>query len=180
MARLRPRHHPRHWLARPTYFAILAILAAILFPTLRDGAHAYRSARLPAPTSATVVRQRHPQGCGAALLATILARHGRPVSEAQLLAEEPPSENGISLAAFRELAQAHGLTGRWRKARRGILPDAEFVAHLWRPAGHFVLVEAQAGDYLHVLDPAGGAAVWHRDTFNARWSRRYLRLKADA
>jgi ABC-type bacteriocin/lantibiotic exporter with double-glycine peptidase domain len=149
---------------------------AIVAPTLWDGARAYRAHRAPYPTSTPIVRQAHPSGCGAAVLATLLDRAGRPVPQVRLLAAAPPGPDGISLAAFRRLAEEHGLSGRWRRRVGPDLPDAGFVAHLVRPAGHFVYVDGRVGSYLHVLDPAEGASVWHVDMFRARWSGRYLRL----
>jgi len=163
-----------------TWGAVLAVLGAIVAPTLLDGRRAYVQARLPLPTGAPVVRQSDPAGCGAALLATLLARHGRPVPQAELLAAAPPGPDGISLATFRRLAAEHGLTGVWRARAPHSLPEGTFVAHLSRPAGHFVYVAARVGDYLHVLDPASGAAMWHVDRFLQRWSGRYLRLEAAA
>jgi hypothetical protein len=160
--------------------AVLAVLGTIVAPTLLDGRRAYVQARRPLPTDASVVLQSDPAGCGAALLATVLARHGRSVPQADLLAAAPPGPDGISLATFRRLAAEHGLTGVWRARAPRSLPEGTFVAHLSRPAGHFVYVAARVGDYLHVLDPASGAAMWHVDRFVARWSGRYLRLEAAA
>ena len=193
MPRLRPlararlgSRSPRTTIARPrarglvAWAAALTILVAIVAPTLVDGRRAYLHARTPLPTGAPVVRQSDPAGCGAALLATLLARRGRPVAQADLLAAAPPGPDGISLATFRRLAAAHGLTGVWRARAPRSLPEGAFVAHLARPAGHFVYVDTRVGDYLHVLDPARGAAMWHVDRFLARWSGRYLRLEADA
>jgi hypothetical protein len=171
---------PRRALPLAAWGAVLAVLAAVVAPTLIDGRRAYLHARAPLATGAPVVRQSDPAGCGAALLATLLARHGRPVPQADLLAAAPPGPDGISLATFRRLAAAHGLTGAWRARAPRSLPAGTFVAHLSRPAGHFVYVEARVGDYLHVLDPAAGAAIWHVDRFLARWSGRYLRLEAVA
>lgn len=153
-------------------------LAAVSVPNLLEGGRAHAAARTPLPLDAPdVVLQRHPEGCGAALLATLLRRHGLPGSEEQLLAAAPPGPNGISLARFAALAGERGLTGAWRRARPGAVPRPGFVAHLDRPEGHFVWVGDHAGDYLRVVDPAVGEVVWHRDTFRRRWSGRYLRLE---
>ena len=154
---------------------VATTLVAVALPVVLEGRVAHAAARAPVATGATVVRQTHPEGCGAALLATLLGRNGLPGSEAELLRAAPPGRDGISLAALEALANAYGLQGRWRSSRGG-LPSPGFVAHLHRPHGHFVFVEARAGDYLHVLDPADGASVWHVDTFVRRWSGRYLRL----
>lgn len=156
-------------------------LAVVSVPNLVEGRRAHAAARTPLPIDAPdVVLQRHPEGCGAALLATLLRRHGLPGSEAELLAAAPPGPNGISLARFAALAGERGLTGAWRRARRGTLPPPGFVAHLARPEGHFVWVGDRAGDYLRVVDPASGEAIWHRDRFQRRWSGRYLALEAGA
>lgn len=152
------------------------VLALIVTPTLLDGWRAHQAARVPVPTAAAVVRQQHPAGCGAALLATLLARAGRPVPQDALLAAEPPEPDGITLAAFRALAEMHGLSGVWRMRGSGAVPDGAFVAHLSRPSGHFVYVAGRVGAYLHVLDPARGGEVWHVDHFRRRWSGRYLRF----
>jgi ABC-type bacteriocin/lantibiotic exporter with double-glycine peptidase domain len=117
---------------------------------------------------------------GAIVAPTLLARHGRSVPQADLLAAAPPGPDGISLATFRRLAAEHGLTGVWRARAPRSLPEGSFVAHLSRPAGHFVYVASRVGAYLHVLDPADGAAIWHVDRFVERWSGRYLRLEAAA
>jgi hypothetical protein len=156
-------------------------LAAVSVPNVVEGGRAHAAARAPLPLDAPdVVLQRHPEGCGAALLATLLRRHGLPGSEAGLLAAAPPGPNGISLARFAGLARARGLSGTWRRARPGTLPPPGFVAHLARPEGHFVWVADRAGAYLRVVDPASGEAIWHRDRFERRWSGRYLPLEATA
>lgn len=165
---------PSRW---QTWSLVLLTLAVLGAPVLVEGRSARAQARLPDPTEVEVVRQSDPEGCGAALLATLLARHGLPGSEADLLAAAPPDADGITLATFAALARDHGLTGVWRRRGTSDLPAPGFVAHLHRPRGHFVFVEARAGDYLHVLDPATGAAAWHVDMFTARWSGRYLRLE---
>lgn len=163
--------------ALPAAIVLLAVVLGLAAPNLTEGAQAARLARSWAPTSATdVVLQSDPEGCGAALLATILHRRGQSVTEAQLLAAAPPGPNGISLRQFQTLAAAHGLVGTWRRAARATVPRGSFVAHLDRPDGHFVWVLASAGDYLHVVDPAVGEGVWHADRFLRRFSGRYLRL----
>lgn len=153
-------------------------LAAVSLPNLVEGGRAHAAARAPLALDAPdVVLQRHPEGCGAALLATLLRRHGLPGSEEELLAAAPPGPDGISLARFAALAGERGLTGTWRRARHVGPPAPGFVAHLERPDGHFVWVADRAGDYLRIVDPAVGEVVWHRDTFLRRWSGRYLRLE---
>lgn len=155
----------------------VATVATVTAPTVASGARAYRAARQPLATSHAIVRQRHPQGCGAALLATLLDRHGLPGDEAALLAAAPPGPSGISLATLAHLAARFGLTGQWQRSRGKEFPTPGFVAHLRHPDGHFVFVEQRAGSYLHVLDPATGASVWHVDAFLKRWSGRFLRLE---
>jgi ABC-type bacteriocin/lantibiotic exporter with double-glycine peptidase domain len=153
-------------------FASLALSA----PNLRDGRAAFAAAREGYRLDAhDVVLQTHPQGCGAALLATLLARRGLPGGEAELLDAAPPGPDGISLASFAELAGRHGLHGIWRRATD--LPSPGFVAHLDRPEGHFVWVADRAGDYVRVVDPATGEGLWHVDRLARRWSGRYLRLE---
>lgn len=190
--RRRPRRQPRRtrppgrargagaaWV--PSLAALALTLAAVSLPNLVEGGRAHAAARAPLALHAPdVVLQRHPEGCGAALLATLLRRHGLPGSEEELLAAAPPGPNGISLARFAALAGERGLTGVWRRARPGTLPRPGFVAHLDRPDGHFVWVAERAGDYLRVVDPAVGEAVWHRDLLERRWSGRYLPLEASA
>ncbi len=161
----------------PVTVVLLTLLLGLAAPNLSEGAQAARLARTWAPTSATdVVLQSDPQGCGAALLATILQRRGRQVTEARLLAAAPPGPDGISLRRFQTLAAEYGLSGTWRRAAAATVPvpGGSFVAHLDRPDGHFVWVLATAGDYLHVVDPAVGEGVWHADTFLRRFSGRYL------
>lgn len=161
--------------------AVALTLAAVSAPNLVEGRRAHAAARAPLVLDAPdVVLQRHPEGCGAALLATLLRRHGRPGSEEELLAAAPPGPDGISLARFAALAGERGLKGAWRRARPGTFPRPGFVAHLDRPEGHFVWVGEHAGDYLRVVDPAVGEAVWHREAFVRRWSRRYIRLEPGA
>jgi len=163
----------------PVAFVAILVLLGLSAPNLTEGVQAARVARTWSPTSATdVALQSDPEGCGAALLATILQRGGRGVTEAELLAAAPPGPNGISLRRFQALAAQHGLHGTWRKAASGTLPRGSYVAHLDRPDGHFVWVLATAGDYLHVVDPAVGEGVWHADPFLRRFSGRYLRLGA--
>jgi len=155
----------------------ILVLLGLSAPNLTEGTQAARLARAWSPTSTTdVVLQSDPEGCGAALLATILRHGGRGVTQAELLAAAPPGPNGISLRQFQTLAAEHGLLGTWRRAARGTVPRGSFVAHLDRPDGHFVWVLAAAGDYLHVVDPAVGEGVWHADRFLRRFSGRYLRL----
>jgi ABC-type bacteriocin/lantibiotic exporter with double-glycine peptidase domain len=152
-------------------FAALGLSAGNLI----DGRAAFAAARQPYALDAPdVVLQRHPRGCGAALLATLLARRGLPGRESELLDAAPPGPDGISLASFADLARQHGLHGTWRRARD--LPAPGFVAHLDRPDGHFVWVAGRAGDYVRVIDPARGEELWHVDRLARRWSGRYLRL----
>jgi ABC-type bacteriocin/lantibiotic exporter with double-glycine peptidase domain len=149
---------------------------ALSAPNLRDGRAAFEAARQTYRLDARgVVLQSHPRGCGAALLATLLARWGLPGSEAELLAAAPPGRDGISLASFADLASRRGLRGTWRRAAD--LPAPGFVAHLDRPEGHYVWVADRAGDYVRVVDPAEGEALWHVDRLTRRWSGRYLRLE---
>lgn len=157
---------------------VLSTVTAVAAPTFASGVRAHRAARKPLATSQPIVRQRHPQGCGAALLATLLERYGLPGDEDALLAAAPPGPDGIPLATFEQLAARFGLVGRWRRSHARSLPEPGFVAHLRHPDGHFVFVDQQAGPYLHVLDPASGSAVWHVDAFQRRWSGRFLRLEA--
>lgn len=163
--------------ASPAAFLLTVIVLGLAAPNLAEGVQAARLARAWSPTSATdVVLQSDPEGCGAALLATMLQRGGRSVTEAELLAAAPPGPDGISLRRFQSLAAEHGLVGTWRRAARGAVPRGSYVAHLDRPDGHFVWVLATAGDYLHVVDPAVGEGVWHADRFLRRFSGRYLRV----
>lgn len=161
-------------------FLLAATLAvALAAPVMHEGRRARARLFVPVPTSHTpAVLQTHPAGCGAAVLATVLAHHGRPVAQADLLAAAPPGPDGVSLAALRDLAHRHGLRGTWRRAPRGRLPAGRYVAHLDAPYGHVVWVAARAGRYLHLHDPERGFEVWHVDAFRARFSGRYLRLEA--
>jgi len=152
------------------------LVVGVLTVPLVEGAWAAREARAYRATSIEpVVLQSHPAGCGAALLATILAWRGSPVPEAALLATAPPGPEGITLKTFLDLAGMHGLVGVWRRAPRRVIPEGVFVAHFDRPYGHFVWVVEQAGAYLHVIDPQRGPGVWHVDRFLARFSGRYLK-----
>ena len=163
--------------AAPAVVVLTVVLLGLAAPNLTEGTRAANLARAWSPTSATdVVLQSDPEGCGAALLATILQRRGLLVTEAELLAAAPPGPDGISLRRFQTLAAEHGLSGTWRRASRGAVPGGSFVAHLDRPDGHFVWVLATAGDYLHIVDPAVGEGVWHEERFLRRFSGRYLRL----
>ena len=58
---------------------------AVASPVVVEGRAAHAAARAPVATGAAVVRQAHPEGCGAALLATLLDRNGLRGSEAELL-----------------------------------------------------------------------------------------------
>lgn len=157
--------------------AVLSLAAlALSAPNVRDGLSAHAAARdTYRLETRDVVLQRHPRGCGAALLATLLSRNALPGSEAALLDAAPPGPDGISLATFAALAERHGLRGAWRRAT--VLPVPGFVAHLDRPEGHFVWIADRAGDYLRVVDPAAGEGLWHVDRLADRWSGRYLRLE---
>jgi ABC-type bacteriocin/lantibiotic exporter with double-glycine peptidase domain len=157
--------------------AVLALATlALSAPNLRHGGAAFSAARETYRlASRDVVLQSHPRGCGAALLATLLRRRGLPSSEAALLDAAPPGAEGITLASFADLAARHGLRGTWRRAAD--LPAPGFVAHLDRPDGHYVWVADRAGEYLRVVDPSEGEALWHVDRLARRWSGRYLRLE---
>jgi hypothetical protein len=172
------RIHPRRSVA--TLVRGLAVLTlatlALSAANVRDGRAAFVAARDTYRLDASdVVLQSHPRGCGAALLATLLARRGLPGDEAELLDAAPPGPDGISLASFAELARRRGLLGAWRRASD--LPAPGFVAHLDRPEGHYVWVDDRAGAYLRVVDPAEGEGLWHVDRLARRWSGRYLRLE---
>jgi len=146
---------------------------------LVEGQAAWNAARTWRPTDVQpVILQSHPSGCGAALLATVLAWYGRPVPEAVLLTQAPPGPDGITLATFRDLAAHHGVHGQWRYLKKKQLPMGSFIAHLDEPFGHFVWVTDQVGDYLHVIDPLAGPGVWHADRFRARYSGRFFLIEA--
>jgi ABC-type bacteriocin/lantibiotic exporters, contain an N-terminal double-glycine peptidase domain len=158
----------------------LVALAVLAVPGI-EGWNAAREARKSRSTSfEPFVLQSHPSGCGAAILATILAASGHSVSEAELLAAAPPGPDGITLATFQRLAAQHALHGRWQRTSPGAVPTGSFVAHYDRPYGHFVWVVDQVGAYLHVIDPQTGPHVLHVERFRARFSGRYLRFEATA
>lgn len=173
-------HRSGHRAPARTWFVLVGCTFALLAPTWVHGRAAWTSTREPYPLVADdVTVQTHPLGCGAALLSTLLTRRGTPVDQAVLLAEAPPGPSGISLATLAHLAERRGLRGAWRRASPGVVPTARFIAHLDRPDGHFVWVEAIHGDYLIVVDPARGQALWHREAFLTRFSGRYLRFDGD-
>ena len=166
---------------RPLAAALLAVAlgVALAAPVVGGGRAARARLAVPVPTQAgPVVLQDHAAGCGAAVIATVLAQRGRPVAHGDLLAAAPPGPDGLSLAAIRDLARRYGLDGVWRRAPRGRVPAGRYVAHLDRPYGHVVWVAGRAGAYLHVHDPERGFEVWHVDAFRARFSGRFLRLEA--
>lgn len=157
-----------------------ACVAALLAPALLTGLRGHAQLRAPlALPDDGIVRQRQPNSCAAALLATLLGRAGRPTSEAQLLRASPPGPEGLTLHAFAALARSQGLTGAWYAAPRALTTlRTPFVAHLDRPVGHYVWVRQRVGSFLRVSDPAVGERLWHVDAARARFSGRAFRFDA--
>ncbi|MEX2501740.1 MAG: cysteine peptidase family C39 domain-containing protein [Trueperaceae bacterium] len=148
--------------------ALLVVASLLAWPTVEGGRAAHAAqAPLPLPHRAWIP-QAHPHGCGAALLATMLAAFGLPGDQHALLSEEPPGPDGIHLAAFARMAERHGLPGRWIRVPDHRASDAPFVAHLARPVGHLVWVLERVGAWHLVLDPDAGVALWHDDRLRRR------------
>lgn len=122
-----------------------------------------------------VVIQSHELGCGPAVIATLLALAGRPVSEEAVLSRAELGSDGISLAEFVRLASLFHLPGAWYRAELAELDNltTPFVAHLQAgERSHFVAVLGLRNGYAVIADPSAGALAGPTARLLARFSGR--------
>lgn len=161
--------------AKSPLFLLLLLGVSLLAPTangLVTSASQYQPRTLHLGWEG-VVRQSSFNTCGPAAIATLLSHVGRPTSEAAIVAEARLDVTGVTLAEFSRLANQHGLTGEWVRvlaaAQLQQLPPLS-VAHLDDFSGHFVLILADAGDFILLADPARGRLLVPRSLFLEQWS----------
>lgn len=153
----------------------LLLLAPIVLPSAIGIAASAAAAAAPTPVvGLTVVRQSRPNSCGPAAVATLATWLGRTTTEAQVLDRARLEDDGVTLAEFARLADAHGAAGSWYRVGATALAatPTPFVAHLDAPDEHFVVVHAVALDHVVVGDPAVGAYAVPLPRFARRFSGR--------
>lgn len=171
-----PRHFSRDCLRR-ILLAVTALAASIPIVAPSATAVAANAAALAAPlplTDLVVVRQTKRNSCGPAAIATLAGWLGRPTSEADVLRSARLGDDGISLAEFSRLADAHDVPGSWFRVASSGLPatPTPFVAHFSVPDEHFVVVHAVVRSHVVMADPAVGAMVVPLRAFLRRFSGR--------
>lgn len=142
---------------------------------------AWRSAPLllnPAPGLPRVELQVSPEGCGPAVLATLLRWVGTPIPLDQIMEEAELRADGITLAEFARLAQRYGVPGTWYDVPR---PDLDrlplpFVAHLRSSGGHFVIVRELDQRLVLIADPAKGLVIEPRSLLEHAFTGRAFLL----
>lgn len=129
-----------------------------------------------------LVRQESPQGCGAAALAMVLARWGRPVpQEAIWAASPPPPGQGLRAIALRDFARAQGLQafvveGRTDDLDRELARGRPVIVGLVKRQGrrvypHYEVVVGldRTRERILVLDPARGERERKLRDFSKEW-----------
>jgi ABC-type bacteriocin/lantibiotic exporter with double-glycine peptidase domain len=129
-----------------------------------------------------LVRQESPQGCGAAALAMVLARWGKPVpQEAIWAASPPPDGQGLRASALRDFARAQGLQafvieGRREDLDRELARGRPVIVGLVKRQGrrvypHYEVVVGldRARERILVLDPARGERERKLRDFSKEW-----------
>ncbi len=121
-----------------------------VFPALRKLAAERFSQRIP------LVRQLSATDCGAAALAMALGYHGKQVPLAELRQSLGVGRNGTSAAALLRTGRLYGLRGRGVRAEVSDLAALPAGTVLFWEFSHYVVLDGPAGNFVKIVDPAGG------------------------
>jgi ABC-type bacteriocin/lantibiotic exporter with double-glycine peptidase domain len=129
------------------------------------------------------IRQSSADGCGAAALAMVLARWGRPVSQEEIrAASPPPAGKGLRADTLRDFARAQGLQaflveGRPGDLEREVGRDRPVLVGVVKRQGrraypHYEVVVGINRELQRIvtLDPARGARETSIERFVEEWA----------
>lgn len=103
--------------------------------------------------------------CGAACLAMILARHGRPITLEAARIACATARDGVDAARLVAAAESYGLEARGLRREPETLRDLPFPMILHWNFDHFVVLESCSRNRFVILDPASGRRVLNRREF---------------
>jgi HlyB family type I secretion system ABC transporter len=108
--------------------------------------------------------------CGAACLAMILSYHGRKTTVSECRERCGPGRDGLTAKGIIRAARDFGLKARAFSVKPADLNHIPLpvIAH-WQ-GNHFVVIERQNGDAVHVVDPSGGRRKLRRAEFDESFS----------
>jgi ATP-binding cassette, subfamily B, bacterial len=121
-----------------------------IFPAIHKLALESFSRRIP------LVRQLSATDCGAAALAMALGYHGKQVPLSEIRQSLGVGRNGTSAAALLRTGRLYGMRGRGVRAEvsdLGALPPGTIL--FWE-FNHYVVLDGAAGNFVSIVDPAGG------------------------
>jgi ABC-type bacteriocin/lantibiotic exporter with double-glycine peptidase domain len=120
------------------------------FPALRGLVPERLSQRIP------LVRQLSATDCGAAALAMAMGYHGKQVPLAEIRQSLGIGRNGTSAAALLRAGRLYGLRGRGVRAEVEDLLALPPGSILFWEFSHYVVLDGAAGNFVNIVDPAGG------------------------
>ena len=117
-----------------------------------------------------IIRQIDAMDCGAASIAMVCRRFGRPVSLAYIRQAVGTGYDGTSLRGLARGGAMVGLDVTPVKASKDRLDDLALPAVVHVDGNHWVIVHEVDGDVVRVADPARGARKLTRQELLERWS----------
>ena len=127
----------------------------------------WRRKRLRVP----VIHQLSMVECGAACLAMILSYHGRKTTVADCRERCSPGRDGLTARGIMNAARVFGLEARALSIEAAALDHIALPAIVHWHGNHFVIVERQAGNVVHIVDPSAGRRRISRAEFEEGFSR---------
>ena len=117
-----------------------------------------------------VIHQLSMVECGAACLAMILSYHGRKTTVAECRERCSPGRDGLTARGITRAARDFGLEARAFALEPAALDRIALpvIAH-WQ-GNHFVIVERQTVDAVHIVDPSSGRRRMSRADFEESFS----------
>jgi ATP-binding cassette subfamily B protein len=117
-----------------------------------------------------IIRQIDAMDCGAASIAMVCRRFGRPVSLAYIRQAVGTGYDGTSLRGLARGGAMVGLDVKPVKASKDRLDELALPAIVHVDGNHWVIVHEVDGDVVRVADPARGARRLSRQELLERWS----------
>jgi ABC-type bacteriocin/lantibiotic exporter with double-glycine peptidase domain len=112
-----------------------------------------------------VILQTEAAECGAACLAMVLARHGRPITLEAARVACSTARDGVDADRLVAAAKSHGLEARGLRREPEALEDLPFPQILHWNFNHFVVLESCRRGRFVIHDPASGRRVLDRREF---------------